>query len=46
MRMTLLLIFAFLALTVGSFVYFIVTWDADTRAPVSVIQHDNNGDRA
>ena len=31
------LIAAFLFLTVGSFIYFIATWDADKEQPVSII---------
>ena len=33
----LLLIAAFLTLTVGSFIYYIATWDASEREPVSII---------
>jgi len=33
----LMLIAAFLCITVGSFIYFIATWDADAEQPVSII---------
>ena len=33
----LLLIAAFLTVTIGSFVYYIATWDADAEQPVSII---------
>jgi len=33
----LLLIGAFLLLTVGSFIYFVATWDAEKEQPVSII---------
>jgi hypothetical protein len=44
--MTLLAIFAFIAFTLGSFIWFIATWDAKAEQPVSVIAQDNNGGRA
>lgn len=34
MKKTLLLIAAFLTLTIGSFIWFIVTWDADNEQPI------------
>jgi len=46
MTRTLLAIFAFIALMLGSFIWFVATWDAEAEEPVSVIQHDNNGGRA
>lgn len=33
----LMLIAAFLFLTVGSFIYFVATWDAEKEQPVSII---------
>jgi hypothetical protein len=33
----LMLIAAFLLLTIGSFIYFIATWDAEKEQPVSII---------
>ena len=36
-RLTLLLIAAFLALTVGSFVWYVATWDAAAEEPVTFI---------
>ncbi|WP_439156556.1 hypothetical protein [Yoonia sp.] len=36
-RQVLLLIAAFVTLTLGSFIWFIVTWDADTEAPIGQI---------
>jgi len=33
----LMLIAGFLLLTVGSFIYFVATWDADKEQPVSII---------
>ena len=33
----LLLIGAFLTLTVGSFIYYVATWDADKEQPVSLL---------
>ncbi|AKS47322.1 hypothetical protein SAMN05444287_3037 [Octadecabacter temperatus] len=38
MTRTLLLIFAFLALMIGSFVWFVITWDASKEEPVSAIR--------
>ena len=35
MTRTLLLIFAFIGLTVGSFIWFVATWDKDAEEPVS-----------
>jgi hypothetical protein len=35
MKNTLLLIFAFLALMIGSFIWFVATWDRDAEQPVS-----------
>jgi len=37
MKNTLLLIFAFLALMIGSFIWFVATWDRDAEQPVSQI---------
>ncbi|QEE36701.1 hypothetical protein FTO60_13825 [Octadecabacter sp. SW4] len=37
MTRTLLLIFAFLALMIGSFIWFVATWDADAEEPVSLL---------
>ena len=34
---TLILIFAFLALSIGSFVVFVATWDRDAEEPVSAL---------
>jgi hypothetical protein len=36
MTRTLLLIFAFLALMIGSFIWFVATWNPADRAPVSM----------
>ncbi|MBT8410239.1 MAG: hypothetical protein KJP02_00390 [Octadecabacter sp.] len=36
MKNTLLLIFAFLALMIGSFIWFVATWDRDAEQPVSM----------
>ncbi len=36
MTRTLLLIFAFLALMIGTFIWFVATWDADAEEPVSI----------
>ncbi len=45
--MTLLAIFAFIAFMLGSFIYFIATWDAEERAPVVMNdQITKNGGRA
>ena len=38
MRNTLLLIFAALALMIGSFVWFVATWDASKEQPIGSIQ--------
>ncbi|MBU2994257.1 hypothetical protein Q4555_07220 [Octadecabacter sp. 1_MG-2023] len=38
MTKTLLLIFAFLALMIGSFIWFVATWDASKEEPVSLIR--------
>lgn len=38
MRNTLLLIFAALALMIGSFVWMVATWDAAKEEPVSLIR--------
>jgi len=35
MQLTLLAIFAFVALTLGSFIWFIATWDASKEEPVT-----------
>mgnify|MGYP001828350909 CR=1 FL=1 len=35
MQRTLLAIFAFIALTLGSFIWFIATWDASKEDPVA-----------
>ena len=35
MTRTLLLIFAFIALMVGSFIWFVATWDKEAEQPVS-----------
>jgi len=43
--MTLLAIFAFIAFTLGSFIWFIATWDAEAEEPVSMIHQDRNGGR-
>ena len=37
-RQVLLMIAAFLVLTLGSFIWYIATWDAEKRAPTSQIQ--------
>ena len=37
MTRTLLLIFAFLALMIGSFIWFVATWDASREDPISLI---------
>lgn len=37
MTRTLLLIFAFLALMIGSFIWFVATWDREAEQPVSFI---------
>lgn len=36
-KRTLLLIAAFMAFMIGSFIWYIATWDADKRAPVGQI---------
>jgi hypothetical protein len=36
MTRTLLLIFAFLALMIGSFIWFVATWNPAERAPMSM----------
>ncbi|WP_183073503.1 hypothetical protein [Roseinatronobacter ekhonensis] len=36
MGRTLLLIFAFIALMLGSFIWFVATWDSQQRAPLSM----------
>ena len=36
MTRTLLLIAAFLALTLGSFIWFVATWDKDAEEPISL----------
>ena len=36
MNKTLLLIFAALALMIGSFVWFVATWDAATEVPIGL----------
>jgi len=38
MRNTLILIFAALALMIGSFVWFVVTWDSAKEDPISQIR--------
>ena len=35
MRLTLLVIFAALALMIGSFIWFVATWDRDAEDPIS-----------
>jgi hypothetical protein len=35
MKGTLLLIFAFVAFMLGSFIWFVVTWDAEKEQPVT-----------
>lgn len=37
MTRTLLLIIAFIALMLGSFIWFVVTWDPSARAPVTLL---------
>ncbi|MCL1627718.1 MULTISPECIES: hypothetical protein [Roseinatronobacter] len=37
MKRTLLLIFAFIALMLGSFIWFVATWDSKQRAPLSML---------
>ncbi|CUX83721.1 MAG: hypothetical protein HLUCCA05_05535 [Roseibaca calidilacus] len=37
MTRTLLLIFAFIALMLGSFIWFVATWNPDERAPMSMV---------
>ena len=37
MTRTLALIFAFLALMIGSFMWFVATWDAEAEQPISII---------
>lgn len=36
MTRTLLLVFAFLALMIGSFIWFVATWNPAVRAPMSM----------
>ncbi len=38
MKKTLVLIFAALALMIGSFIWFVATWDASVEDPVSFIR--------
>ncbi|AGI66346.1 hypothetical protein OAN307_c06190 [Octadecabacter antarcticus 307] len=38
MKRTLLLIFAAFALMIGSFIWFVTTWDASAEEPVSMTQ--------
>lgn len=37
MTRTLILIFAALALMIGSFVWFVTSWDADAEAPITMV---------
>ena len=37
MTRTLILILAFLAVTVGSFIWFVATWDPSAREPVTAL---------
>ncbi len=37
MTRTLILILAFLAVTVGSFIWFVATWDPSAREPVTTL---------
>ena len=41
-QITLLAIFAFVTLTLGSFIWFIVTWDPDTEQPVTQAMPDQS----
>ena len=43
MKNTLLLIFAALALMIGSFVWMVATWDASKEEPVSLIRPIQTG---
>ncbi|MCW1952367.1 MAG: hypothetical protein KIH44_013485 [Octadecabacter sp.] len=43
MRKTLLLIFAALTLMIGSFIWFVATWDASKEEPVSSIRPIQTG---
>ncbi|MGR3490736.1 MAG: hypothetical protein ACU0DW_01650 [Shimia sp.] len=36
-RIVLLLIIAFVALTLGSFIWFVVTWDRELEEPVTLL---------
>ncbi len=38
MRATLIVIFAFIAFMVGSFIWFVATWDSDAETPVSTLE--------
>ncbi|MEL6607721.1 MAG: hypothetical protein AAFO58_00400 [Pseudomonadota bacterium] len=42
MTRTLVIIFAALAFIVGSFVWFVATWDAEREEPVSLIQTEES----
>ena len=41
MTRTLLLILAALTLMLGSFIWFVITWDADARPPMTFILEEN-----
>ena len=43
MKNTLLLIFAALALMIGSFIWFIATWDASKEEPIGAIVPSQTG---
>ncbi len=43
MRNTLLLIFAALALMIGSFIWFVASWDASAEEPISLIRPIQTG---
>ncbi len=42
MTRTLLLIFAFIAFMIGSFIWFVATWDASKEEPVSLITDESS----
>ncbi|SMX43464.1 hypothetical protein OCA8868_02965 [Octadecabacter ascidiaceicola] len=43
MTRTLLLIFAFLTLMIGTFIWFVITWDASKEDPVNSIRPTQTG---
>ena len=46
MTRTLLMILAAMALTLGSFIWFVATWDADARAPATFIFEEDQAPAA